>query len=373
MYREHYVILSTHPAMSELVPQQPLIPSAARRRRWIAENLARGVPATRLQALLLQAGVEPSQVDAELAEAVVHPAVKAASTLTPRRQELEALLAAYSSLSQQSPDAARVDRRTRLAPAEFFEQYYFRHRPVVIEGLLSDWPALSRWSPESFAERFGEVEVELLAGREADPDPDFHGASLVRMLPMRELVAWIRAAQQTNDFYLVGRNHLLQHPAFSPLLEELRAPAGFIAPDVREPDSTHLWFGPAGTLSNLHHDGVNVLFCQVYGRKRFWLIPSFETPRLYNDRGFYSAVDILAPQLKRYPAFQHVRVRSLDVGPGDALLIPVGWWHAVQALEASISVTFVRFALPQRNHWLKQLWLGPEPDKAPSRRKANPS
>jgi ribosomal protein L16 Arg81 hydroxylase len=302
--------------------------------------------------------------------AAAHPAVRAANTLAPRHQELEALLAAYSSLHQQSPESGQVDRRAQLTPAEFFEQYYFRHRPVVIEGLLSDWPALSRWSPESFAERFGDAEVTLLAGREADPDPDFHGASLVRRVQMREFVRWIRAARRTNDFYLVGRNHLLRHPAFSPLLEEFRAPAGFIAPDLREPDTNHLWFGPAGTLSNLHHDGVNVLFCQVYGRKRFWLIPSFETPRLYNDRGFYSAVDILAPQPGRYPDFQRVKVISLEVGPGDALLIPVGWWHAVQALEVSISVTFVRFALPQRNHWLKHLWLGPDPDKVPSRKEA---
>lgn len=341
--------------------------SEFQRRRWIAENLVRGVSAKQLLALLIQEGVRPLQAHADLEAAATHPAVKATSPLPHRYHELCALLDVYSSLHQQSPEARRIDRRIQLSPAEFFEQYYFRHRPVVMEGLLSDWPALSHWSPESFAERFGDVEVELLSGREEVQDPDFHGASLVRTLRMRELVGWIRAARQTNDFYLVARNHLLQNPAFSSLREEIRAPAGIILSDIHEPDSTHLWFGPAGTLSNLHHDGVNVLFCQVYGQKRFWFAPSFETQRLYNVRGFYSAVDILSPQPKRYPDFQRASVSSVVVGPGDALLIPVGWWHAVEALEVSISVTFVRFTLPQRNHWLKHLWIGPPPSQVLSK------
>ncbi|HYH99656.1 cupin-like domain-containing protein [Hyalangium sp.] len=347
-------------------------PREFQRRRWIAENLARGVSAEQLLALLLQFDVDPFQARAELEAAAAHPAVRAARPLAPRRQEIEALLDVYSSLHQQSPEAGRIDRRVRLSPAEFFEQYYFRHRPVVMEGLLSDWPASNHWSPESFAERFGDVEVELMAGRETITDPDFHGDLLVRTLRMREFVARLRAARQTNDFYLVARNHLLQNPALSALRDEIRAPAGFVIPDLREPDSTHLWFGPAGTLSNLHHDEINVLFCQVYGRKRFWLIPSFEIQRLYNDRGFYSAVDILSSQPERYPDFQRANVASVIVGPGDALLIPVGWWHAVRSLEVSISVTFVRFALPQRNHWLKPFWIGPPPSQDISRRKAAP-
>lgn len=35
-----------------------------------------------------------------------------------------------------------------------------------------------------------------------------------------------------------------------------------------------------------------------------------------------------------------------EIGPGDALFIPVGWWHHVVSLDASCSVLFTNFAWP---------------------------
>lgn len=29
-----------------------------------------------------------------------------------------------------------------------------------------------------------------------------------------------------------------------------------------------VWFGPAGTVTPMHHDTMNILMAQVYGRKR---------------------------------------------------------------------------------------------------------
>ncbi len=33
-----------------------------------------------------------------------------------------------------------------------------------------------------------------------------------------------------------------------------------------------------------------------------------------------------------------------EIGPGDALFLPIGWWHHVEALDVSISVSFTNFA-----------------------------
>jgi len=49
--------------------------------------------------------------------------------------------------------------------------------------------------------------------------------------------------------------------------------------------------------------------------------------------------------------------------PADALLIPVGWWHAVQALDVSLSVTFVCFDRAARNAEWRDYWIGPRPGK----------
>jgi hypothetical protein len=340
--------------------------SSHQRRAWIAENLTRGVAPRRLVTRLCESGLASEQALAEVESVAAHPAVVQARARTPRHRELEALLEARAALYRQehSGDGApRVERLRGLSPDAFFERYYHRNRPVIIEGLMADWPAMSRWSPEWLAERFGDEPVEVMAGRESDADPDFNAERLRRSLPFRELVARMRGGGATNDVYLVARNSLLLREAFRPLLADLRAPAGYIQPDIGAPDSVHLWFGPAGTLSNLHHDHLSVLFCQVFGRKRFWLIPSWETPWLYNDRGLYSAVDILAPDVTRFPDFARATVHTCEVGPGDALLIPVGWWHAVQALDVSLSVTFVCFDRAARNAEWRDYWIGPRPEK----------
>ena len=52
-----------------------------------------------------------------------------------------------------------------------------------------------------------------------------------------------------------------------------------------------LWFGPKGTVTPLHYDLHSILFMQIYGRKRVKLIPSFDTPKVYLQQRYYSAVD----------------------------------------------------------------------------------
>lgn len=106
------------------------------------------------------------------------------------------------------------------------------------------------------------------------------------------------------------------------------------------------WFGPRGTVSPLHRDDVNVMFCQVRGRKRVRLVSSAQLHRVYNERSFFSEVDLDRPDLERYPRFDGVRVLDGVVGPGEVLFIPVGWWHHVTALDVSISVAMTNFVWP---------------------------
>ena len=74
------------------------------------------------------------------------------------------------------------------------------------------------------------------------------------------------------------------------------------------------------------------------------LIAPRESALLEGATAMYAAVDPEAPDLDAFPAFRDVLVQDVVLGPGDALFIPVGWWHHVRALSASISLAFVGFA-----------------------------
>ncbi|HEY0139226.1 MAG TPA: cupin-like domain-containing protein [Nannocystis sp.] len=58
------------------------------------------------------------------------------------------------------------------------------------------------------------------------------------------------------------------------MLANLTLPAGYFDPSpIRAARCGAFWFGPAGTVTALHHDTSNILFFQVVGRKRYRLYP----------------------------------------------------------------------------------------------------
>jgi ribosomal protein L16 Arg81 hydroxylase len=57
-------------------------------------------------------------------------------------------------------------------------------------------------------------------------------------------------------------------------------------------------------------------------------------------------VDKMAPDLGRHPKFARTRQFDIVMEPGEALFLPVGWWHHVTALSTSVSVSFMNFLWP---------------------------
>ncbi|WP_002635701.1 cupin-like domain-containing protein [Myxococcus hansupus] len=318
---------------------------------WLAENLALGVSTEDARQVLVNAGVEDALARQEIAAAQAHPYVAGARRIGRRYEWLEALADLYAELHRQSGEV-RLEKRRDLSPEEFFSRYYFGHRPVVLQGHMEDWPAMRRWSLSDFSERFGDVEVEIMSGRNTNPDhasqPDKHR----QVVSLREYVRRVEAAGETNDFYMVPRNENWKRDGLARLREDIRAPAGIIDPELR-PDMTTLLLGPPGTVTPLHHDNMNVLLAQVMGRKHVRLVPSFQRHLVYPRHGTFSEVDAALPDPARFPLYGEATVLEAVVEPGEMLFLPVGWWHWVRALDVSASVTFHHFQLPGGNTHLR--------------------
>lgn len=209
---------------------------------------------------------------------------------------------------------------------------------------------MSVWSPQYFRDRFADLLVEVMAEREADEAYELNSQNHKQVIRFGDYIDLIEQADHSNDAYMVANNHLLDRPEMEPLWDDFTMPTEYLDPTQRS-GQVFLWFGPRGTLTPLHHDVANVLFIQVMGRKRFRLIPSLQAHRVYNDVGVYSQVDPDDTDLSVYPLFAGVQPIELVIEPGQALLIPVGWWHQVESLDVSISLSFTNFVFPNDYYW----------------------
>jgi len=319
-------------------------------RRWAAVALMKGAPLAEVLGMLRDQGFPEGDAIRYTASLFDDPALDAGRWLAQQLQKVNSVLTMRETMRALSDVPLDVDRRAGVSQKEFLDRYYSQNQPVLMTDSCDRWPALSVWDADYLVAKLGSTEIEVMAGRESDPDYEINANQHRFLMPFDEYVAKIRAESRSNDTYLVANNKLLATEAALPLWDDFTLDERYLAPD---PKRTHafLWFGPAGTVTPLHHDSVNVLFNQVDGWKHFILIPSLEIHRVYNNLAVYSQVDPLNPDLGQYPLFAGAQQIHLDVGPGQTLFIPAGWWHHVESTEASISISFTNFAFSNEIDW----------------------
>jgi histone arginine demethylase JMJD6 len=162
---------------------------------------------------------------------------------------------------------------SQLTAAQFVERFERPKRPVIIEGLLDDWPAQSQWTPKQLLKRFADVKFKV--GSDDDGYP-------VRM-KLKHYLLYLADAQHSRDdspLYVFDGN--FDDPRRAPPLgREYAAPACFtedlfaLAGDKRRPPHKWLVIGPARSGSGLHIDplATHAWNAVLRGRKRWALFP----------------------------------------------------------------------------------------------------
>jgi ribosomal protein L16 Arg81 hydroxylase len=162
-----------------------------------------------------------------------------------------------------------------------------------------------------------------------------------------EFIDEVLSAGNSNNLYLTGNNEALKNPALARLLAQVGELPPYLVPETLN-ERSFLWMGPAGTVTPLHHDEVCLFHLQVVGRKRWRLISPMQTPLVYNYNQVFSQVDLESPNLLRFPLFSDVNVLDVVVNPGEAIFLPLAWWHHVRSLDISISLSFSNLRVPGR-------------------------
>ncbi|MGK4003910.1 cupin-like domain-containing protein [Sorangium sp. So ce1036] len=315
--------------------------------RWATENLLRGVPEGQIVERLQAAGVGRARASELLSAIVRSPIFAAARPFARAARQHEMLARLQQRMARAACDPAGIPRRSGVSAAELRDVFIAGNIPVILTDVVTRWPAFGRWTPAYLAEHFGDVVVDVTTGREGDPDYDMHAERHTQSTSLRDFVARIEAARAgTNDFYMVARNRVLERTRLGALLDDVALPEGYCAMQ-RALGSSALWLGPAGTVTPLHHDTSNILFGQVYGRKRYRMIAPFETSLFEGARAMYAGRD------PEQGSMEPVLVKDVVLEPGEALFIPVGWWHHVRALDVSISLGINSFPFPNNLDWYR--------------------
>ena len=314
-------------------------------RYWIAENRLLGCAVESLVAAMVDAGVDPAQAVRAVADVSADPVLRAGRALQSRLAKLESVLASHQGLWEAAPGYAQIERCAELDADTFFRNHYLACRPVVIGEFCRRWPAMQRWQPALLAERFADREVEIQSGRSSDPDYELNSIRLRKRVRFGEFMARVMRGEASNDEYLTANNRAFASPDFASLRDDVGALPTCIDRSRFE-QSAHWWVGPRGTKTPLHHDTVMLFHAQVVGRKRWRLISPLQTPRVYNHRAVFSRVDLDHVDFDRFPLMRGVQVLETVVEPGEALFLPLAWWHQVDALDISVSASFSALRFP---------------------------
>jgi len=243
--------------------------------------------------------------------------------------------------------SAQILVRHGIDHKAFREEILPAGQPVILKDLVKDWPAVRAGldSPRALADYLrGFDRGKQVAVLEGPPSirghffyrEDMRGMNFERR-PGTISATIERLLAQAGD---PGPAAL--YVESTPTQEHLPPFAGENPNPLLPPTVTpRIWLGNQLVVQT-HFDLSSNIACVAGGRRRFTLFPPDQVANLYvgpiefNISGPpISMVPLRNPDLARFPRFADALAASqrAELTPGDAIFIPYGWWHHVEALE----------------------------------------
>jgi LPS sulfotransferase NodH len=318
-------------------------------KQWIGQSKTTRSSDDAIVEVLVNNGCSREAALAEVKNAASDPYLIGSARRQQRLNKAVSLLNIQGQLARLDSRAV-IERRSVLSREEFRDRYYAANRPVVIQGLMTEWRATTAWTPDYLKSVAGEHTVEVMTGRDADPRYEMNAHRHRTEMRFADYVDMVYSGKVTNDYCMVPNNGFLQRPGAQPLLRDFTPFSEYLRP-AGAGTGCFLSFGPAGTVMPLHHETGNVVLAQVVGRKRYRLIPAAQWQHVYNSTGVFSDVDCERPDFRQFPKFRRATVINVVVQSGEVLFMPVGWWHHVRAIDVSMTISFTNFVFPNCFSW----------------------
>lgn len=244
------------------------------------------------------------------------------------REAIDKIEASFKAgaLGEAMRNAPLIERRVKLSPAEFEQEYRRKLKPVIVEGLMEDWPSLRTWDFDYLVSRCGDARVVV----------DSYNSQRAREVTFREFVEMLRAdgGEGRQPIYLQEWLFMKDAPQLAEDMPELPiAQYDFRRNLYGEKISTNhqLWIGQKGATTRIHQDSyyMDVMHAQIVGEKH-WCVMS---PNAFLGRDASGEFDFAS--LVNNP---DVQILQCVLKPGEVVYLPALWWHRIEILEDSIGL-----------------------------------
>lgn len=245
-------------------------------------------------------------------------------------------------LPKKSLSCKLVGKRSALSLEGFMRDYFLSGSPVLLSDSMTHWPARTKWNDLNYLRKvagYRTVPVEV-------------GKNYLCTDWKQEMLTFSEFLERIQSKSSAVPTYLAQHPLFDQI-QELRN--DIVIPDYcfaggTEMKSVNAWFGPAGTVTPLHHDPHHNILAQVVGKKYVRLYPASLSEELYPHSESMlknsSQVDLDNMDANEFPKIQDLEFLDCILEEGEMLYIPPKWWHYVRSLTTSLSVSFWWSAAP---------------------------
>jgi hypothetical protein len=240
-----------------------------------------------------------------------------------------------------------IDAR-RITESDFRRRFVNQNRPCLVRNAAVHWPAYERWGSLAYlrgrssnatvtTRTCAVSEVSGWARPEVRARLQAQTRAAYRSTPFHEFLDQMESGDSTliADSCRFSKGTPIEH-----MKDDVGGVPFLAATHKSRVYPPHRVFLYRNSYTDWHfHPTDETFMTQVVGAKEVLLLPpdqpSWSALRpLIQEHGVLFDIDI-----QRFPDAGRLQPLRVVVGPGDALYIPVFWWHAVASLDKCFGVT----------------------------------
>ena len=239
----------------------------------------------------------------------------------------------------------KIDVWHDVTPEVFNKQILPMHKPAILKGLVSSWPAVkqAKNSVQGLYQYFsglyigGDIQFARIPPEEKGRffyNEDMSGFNFTRDVgPLDVFFRDVLANSQNPNADTLALQSAPIADYFPNFDKE--NPFPFFSKSV----PPRIWIGNDAIVS-AHYDDSENIACVVAGKRTFTLFPPEQVENLYVGPMDFtpagaqcSLVDFNQPDFTQFPKFHDALENAFvaELEPGDAIYIPTLWWHHVRA------------------------------------------